>query len=73
MDSRFWGVNRHFVSSFEVNVHRTNYKGHFLRTIEIKDYNVLTDVQNFFDQLVKAIKRDIMTFEKLQLVMEIIT
>ena len=73
MDSRFRGVNRHFVLSFEVNVHRTSYRGYFLPTIEIKDYNVLTDVQNFFYQLVRMIKGDMMAFEKLQLVMKMIT
>ena len=62
-----------FVSSFEDNVHQTIYKQCFIPTIEIKDYNVLTDVQSFFDQLVKMIKEHMVTFEKLQLVIEMIT
>ena len=54
-------------------MHQIIYKQCFIPTIEIKDYNVLTDVQSFFDQLVKMIKEHMVTFEKLQLVIEMIT
>ena len=50
IDAGFQEVNRLFVLSFEDNVHQRNYNGYFLSTVEIKDYNVLIDEANFFDQ-----------------------
>ena len=32
---------------------RTAHTGYFLPRVEIKDHNVMTEVQNFFDQAVK--------------------
>ena len=37
----------------------------FFPTVEIKDYNVMIDGQNFFDQPIKNIKKHMITFEKL--------
>ena len=48
MDPRFQGASRRFVSLSEDNVHQTSYKRYFIPTIEIKDYNVLTDIKSFF-------------------------
>ena len=53
IDSYFHGINRLFILSFENNAHRTSNKRYLLPTIEIKDCNVMTDGQNFFDQPVK--------------------
>ena len=49
-DPSFQGVNRIFVLSFENEVQRTSYKRYCLPTREIKNYNVMIDGQNFFDQ-----------------------
>ena len=49
-DSSFQRVNRHFVLSFK---NRKAHTGYFLPKVEIKDYNVMIDGQNFLDQLVK--------------------
>ena len=35
------------------NAHRTSHRRYFLRTVEIKDYNVIIDGENVFDQTVK--------------------
>lgn len=42
-----------FVLLFKNIVHWTSYKGHFLPTVEIKDYDVMMDEKNFFDQSAK--------------------
>ena len=51
IDPNFQGVDRLFVLSFEDEVQRS-YK-RYLPILEIKDYNVMIDGQNFFDQSVK--------------------
>ena len=53
IDSRFQRVNRLFVLSFEADESRKIYKQYFLPTGKIKDYNVLKDGRNFFDQPIK--------------------
>ena len=52
----FQGVNRLFVLSFENKVDREVHTGFFLPKVEIKDYNVVINGRNFFDQPVKIIK-----------------
>ena len=47
IDPRFQGVNRLFVLSFENTIGRTVHTKYYLPTVEIKDYNVLIDGQNF--------------------------
>ena len=42
-----------FVLSFEYNTCWTSYKQYYLPRVEITDYNVMMDGQNFFDQPVK--------------------
>ena len=42
---------------FQKNAHRTRHTGYFLLIVEIKDYNVVTDGRNFFDQSVKNVMR----------------
>ena len=46
IDPSFQGVNILFVLSFENEAQRTTYKGYYLPTREIKNYNVMTDGQN---------------------------
>ena len=52
IDPSFQGVSRLFVLSIENNAHRTSDKWHFLPAVEIKNYNVMIDGKNFFDQTV---------------------
>ena len=55
----FQGLNWLFVLLFENDAHRISYKQYFLPTAEIKDYSVMTDEKNFFDQ---PVENDLITF-----------
>ena len=46
----FQGVNRLFVLSFENENDRTSHSTYYFPKVEIKDYNVMIDGKNFFDQ-----------------------
>ena len=59
----FEGVNRLFVLSFENNAHRTRHREYFLPKVEIKDYKVMIDRQNFFDQ---PVKYDLRSYDNIQ-------
>ena len=50
IDPSFQGVNRTFVLLFENKDDRTVRTKHYLPTVEIKDYNIMIDEKNFFDQ-----------------------
>ena len=51
------GVNRLFVLLFKNTTDATVYTKHYLATVELDDYNVKIDEQNFFDQPVKTTLR----------------
>ena len=53
VEPSFQGVNRVFVLAFENDTQRTSAKGYYLRNVEIKDYNVVINGENYFDQPVK--------------------
>ena len=55
--------NRHFVLSFENEDDRKVHKRYYLPKVEIKDYNVMIDGKNFFDQ---PVKNDIRTYDIIQ-------
>ena len=50
LDSSFQGVNRLFVAGLDTNNNKNDHTKYFLPTTEIKDYNVLIDGRNFYDQ-----------------------
>ena len=50
----FQGVNRLFVLSFENENDRTSHSTYYLPKVEIKDYNVMIDGKNFFDQPINS-------------------
>ena len=56
----FQGVNRIFVLSFENENDRTSHSTYYYPKVEIKDYNVMIDGKNFFDQ---PINSNIKTYE----------
>ena len=62
VDSSFQGVNRPFVLSFENEADRTSYSTYYLPKIEIKDYNIMIDGKNFFDQPTNS---DLKTYENI--------
>ena len=55
IEPSFQGVNRLFVLAFENDAQRTSNKRYYISNVEIKDYNVMIDGKNFFDELVKII------------------
>ena len=57
------GVNRLFVLSFENENDRTSHSTYYLPKVEIKDYNVMIDGKNFFDQ---PVKNDKVTYENIR-------
>ena len=69
----FQGVNRLFVLVFEVDTQRTSAKGYYLPNVEIKDYNVMINGENVFDQPIKNNKVTFENIRKLLQVKEMIT
>ena len=51
----FQGVNSCFVLSFQNNGGRKSFTRYYLPLVEVKNYNVVIDGRNFFDQPVKII------------------
>ena len=64
----FQGVNRLFVLSFESDVYQKSYKQYYLPTVEIKDYNVVIDSRNLFNNLInnKIIKNYLKTNDNIR-------
>ena len=58
----FQGVNRFFVLAFENDTQRTSNSGYYLRNVEIKDYNIMINGENFSDQ---PIKNNKITYENI--------
>ena len=56
-------MNTLSVLAFKDDAQRTSRKRYYFTNVEIKDYNVMIDEKNFFDQTVKNNK---ITFEKLK-------
>ena len=56
VESSFQGVNRFFALAFEGDTQRTSHSGYYLPNLEIKDYNIMINGENFFDQPIKKIK-----------------
>ena len=47
------GINRLFVLAFQNDTRRTSHSRYYLPTVELKDYNVMINGENFFDQPIK--------------------
>ena len=63
VEPSFQGANRLFVLAFENDTQRTSAKGYYLPNAEIKDYNVMINGENFFDQPIKNKK---VTYENIR-------
>ena len=61
-DASFQGVNKLFVLSFEDENGRENHRQHYLSTVEIEDYNVVTDGRNLFNQ---SMKNNLKTYDNI--------
>ena len=53
VEPNFQGVSRLFVLAFENDDDRTSDEQYYLPTVEIKDYNIMMNGENFFDQPIK--------------------
>ena len=53
VEPSFQGVNRLFVLAFENDNDGTSVDEYYLPTVEIKDYNIVINGENFFDQPIK--------------------
>ena len=63
VEPSFQGVNRLFVLAFENDDDRTSSDKYYLPTVEIKDYNIMINGENFFDQ---PIKNNKVTYENIR-------
>ena len=63
IEPRFQGVNRLFVLAFENDAQRISNKRYDIPNVEIKEYNVMIDGKNIFDQPVKINK---VTYENIR-------
>ena len=63
VEPSFQGVNRLFVLAFENDDNRTSDDRYYLPTVEIKDYNIMINGENFFDQ---PIKNNKVTYENIR-------
>ena len=53
IEPNFQGINRLFVLAFENDAQRASNRRYYFPNVEIKDYSVVIDGKNFFDQPVK--------------------
>ena len=70
VEPSFHGINRLFVLVFENDAERARTSRYYIPTVEIKDYNIMINRENFFDQPIKDNK---VTYGKLLQVKEMIT
>ena len=53
VEPSFQGINRLFVLAFEDDDNRAAHNSYYLPNVEIKDYNIMINGENFFDQPIK--------------------
>ena len=63
VEPSFQEINRLFVLAFEGDAQRTSHSGYYLPNVEIKDYNIMINGKNFFDQ---PIKNNKVTYENIR-------
>ena len=63
IEPNFQRINRLFVLAFENDDHRSSTRRYNLPTVEIKDYNIMINGENFFDQ---PIKNNKVTYENIR-------
>ena len=62
VEPSFQGINRIFILAYEGDTQRTSSKDYYLPNVEIKDYNIMINVENVFDQ---PIKKNKVTYENI--------
>ena len=63
IEPSFQGVKRLFVLAFESDTQRTSHSDYYIPNFEIKDYNIMINGENFFDQ---PIKNNKVTYENIR-------
>ena len=63
VEPSFQGINRLFVLAFEGDAQRIVHTGYYLPNVDLKDYNVMINDENFFDQPIKNKK---ITYENIR-------
>ena len=63
VEPSFQGLNRIFVLAFENDTQRTSHTGLYLPNVKIKDYNIMINGENFFDQ---PIENNKVTYENIR-------
>ena len=63
VEPSFQGVNRLFVLAFSNDDYRTSHERYYLPNVEIKDYNIMINGENFFDQ---PLKNNKVTYENIR-------
>ena len=63
IEPSFQGVNRLFVLAFENDIQRTSHYGYYHPNVEIKNYNIMINGENLFDQPKKGNK---VTYENIR-------
>ena len=63
VEPRFQGVNRLFVLAFENDTQLTSHSKYYLPNVELKDYNIMINGENVFDQ---PIKNNKITYENIR-------
>ena len=53
IEPSFQGINRLFSLGFEKDTQRTSHSVYYLPSVEIKNYNIVINGENFFDQPIK--------------------
>ena len=53
VEPSFQGINKLFALAFEGDTQGTSHSGYYLPNVEIKDYNIMINEENFFDQPIK--------------------
>ena len=57
------GVNKLFVLALETDTQRTSHSGYYLPNVEIKNYNVMINGENFFD---KPVQNDKVSYDNIR-------
>ena len=63
VEPSFQGINCIFILAYEGEAQRTSSKGHYIPNVELRDYNIMINEENFFDQ---PIKNNKITYENIR-------
>ena len=63
VEPSFRGINSLFVLAFENDAQSTSHSNYYLPNVEIKDYNIMINGENFYDQPIKSNK---VTYENIR-------